>query len=401
MKKAKKKSQKELRKELVSKFEKAVLEASQAYGKSPSLVTAAEYNEFAELSEWELRKLGGYNNLKKIVFPASDKDLATSSEHKRIKSYVNRLEKQLGNQQAFEKRVTELVENTLKNLPKKKIAVKKRSPQKGKKKMTVELMLSDIHYGKKTEDFDLATCRSRMNDLVDVFLKEVEIKEKAFNVEKVIIALIGDIIESYTMHSKESALSCEFSNPMQMVAAIESLYYDVILPIAKTGKEIVIPCITGNHDRHDPKKTYNNPGLNNLSFVIYKSIKMLAESNGLKNVEFIIPEGSYTILDVYGSNILYEHGDELKSTAKNVIQSHMEKRGRQEGKMVHMSRFGHWHEYVCYDRGAIIINESVCGQDSYALVKGYNSTAGQTINYYVDTKDRPSSFYYSFPVYLG
>jgi len=43
----------------------------------------------------------------------------------------------------------------------------------------------------------------------------------------------------------------------------------------------------------------------------------------------------------------------------------------------------------------------VCGQDSYAEIKGFNTSAGQTINYYVDTKARPSSFYYSFPVYLG
>ena len=78
----------------------------------------------------------------------------------------------------------------------------------------------------------------------------------------------------------------------------------------------------------------------------------------------------------------------------------MEKRGRQVNKQLHMSRFGHWHEYVCYDRGRIIINESVCGQDSYARMKGFVSTAGQTINYYVDTKARPTSFYYSFPVFL-
>jgi len=401
MSKAKPKSQKEQRKEIVEKFSKAILEASQTYGKDPALVTKAEYTEFTELPEWQIRKIGGFNNLKKVVFPFDEQDLASIREQQRAKNYISKLERDLGDKQSFERNALLLVENAIKKLKPKSLKIPKKTSPKTKRKMTMELMLSDIHYGKKTDTFNLEVCRSRMKKLTEVFLLEMEQKEKTYNVERVVLALIGDILESYTMHGKESALSCEFTNPVQMVSAIESIFEDTIVPIAKTGVKITIPCITGNHDRHDPKKTYNQPGMNNLSYVVYKSIEMLAKSYNLKNVEFIIPKDSYTVLDIYGSNVLYEHGDELQNTAKNTILSHMEKRGRQVKKQLHMSRFGHWHEYVCYDRGRIIINESVCGQDSYAKVKGFVSTAGQTINYYVDTKNRPTSFYYSFPVYLG
>lgn len=395
------KSQKELRKELMEKFSSAILEASQVYGKIPALVTKAEYGEYTEVSDWELRKHGGFNNLKKIIFPFDDQDLASIRETQKMKNYISKLERELGDKQSFQNNALSLVESVIKKLKVKKVNIPKRKKDKRKKDMTMELQLSDIHYGKKTDTYNLDICKSRMATLSSVFLKEFEQKEDDFNVEKVIIAIIGDILESYSMHGKESALSCEFTNPVQMVSAIESIFNDIILPIASTGVELVIPCITGNHDRHDPKKTYNSPGLNNLSFVVYSALEMLAKSSGLKNVEFIIPEDSYVVLDVYGSNVLYEHGDELANTTKNVILGHMEKRGRQVKKRIDMSRFGHYHEYICYDRGAIIINESVCGQDSYAKVKGYDSTAGQTINFYIKTKDRPTSFYYSFPVYLG
>ena len=78
----------------------------------------------------------------------------------------------------------------------------------------------------------------------------------------------------------------------------------------------------------------------------------------------------------------------------------MNNRSKQLGKVIDFGRFGHYHEYACYDRGRIIINESVCGQDSYANVLGHSSTAGQTINYYIETKTRPTCFFKSFPVWL-
>jgi hypothetical protein len=79
----------------------------------------------------------------------------------------------------------------------------------------------------------------------------------------------------------------------------------------------------------------------------------------------------------------------------------MEQRGRQNNVTVHFGRFGHWHEYAVFDRGRIIVNESVCGMDSYAEVKGFDSKAGQTINFYVETKNRPNCFYHSFAVDLS
>ncbi len=145
----------------------------------------------------------------------------------------------------------------------------------------------------------------------------------------------------------------------------------------------------------------NDPGVNNLTWIIYNALAEYCKLAGLKNVTFDITKGSYIIIDIYGNNSLLEHGDNLKSNAKGSFEKLMEQRGRQHNKTIHFGRFGHWHEYVCYDRGRIIVNESVCGQDSYAEVKGYDSKAGQTINYYVKTKNRPNCFYTSFPVDLS
>jgi hypothetical protein len=117
-------------------------------------------------------------------------------------------------------------------------------------------------------------------------------------------------------------------------------------------------------------------------------------------VKFEITQGAYLIHKIYNNTCLYEHGDNCKSNAKKSLEGLMEARGRQNNTTIDFLRLGHFHEYACYDRGRIIVNESLAGQDSYSEVSGYNSKAGQTINFYVATKKRANSFFYSFPVDL-
>lgn len=386
----------------LGKVIKGIQLAADKMGVHPSEVTKAQVLKHVDdITSWDIREVGGIGAVKNAHFPIVSKDLITIRKQKETAKYIRDLEKKLGEKELLGDNMKKVVEDAIGGLKIKSIKLPKAASKKGKK-MTMELMLSDIHYGKKTDKFNLEVCRSRMKNLTTVFLEEMERKKlEGFNVEHVIIALLGDIIESYTMHGLESAAGCEFGNAKQVQSAIESLYEDVIVPIASTGVRITIPAVTGNHDRTDTSRTMQLPGESNLTWIIYHSLKMLTEAAGLKNIKFIIPTNSFVILDIYGNNCLYEHGDNATSNNKAGYEGLIEKRARQKDVKIHFGRFGHFHEYAIYDRGRIIVNESVCGQDSYAEVKGFKTSAGQTINYYTETKNRPSSFYYSFPVYLG
>lgn len=350
---------------------------------------------------WTIRDLGGLAAIKNAYFPQQEKELAVIRQEKEISSYVRKLERTAAEKLVLNENLNKIISESLKNLKIEKVSLPKPVVKTGQS-MTMELMLSDIHYGKKTPRFNLEICRARMQKLSTVFLQELMRKTKeGYKVERIILALLGDIIESYTMHGLESAVGCEFGNAQQVQASITSLFYDVILPIAKTGIKIDVPCVTGNHDRSEHSRTMNDPGLNNLTWIIYTSLEEMCKIAGLTNVKFEISKGSYLIIDIYGNKSLLEHGDNVKSPAKRVFESLMEQRGRQNNTTIHFGRFGHWHEYAVFDRGRIIVNESVCGMDSYAEVKGYDSKAGQTINFYVETKNRPNCFYHSFPVDLS
>lgn len=313
----------------------------------------------------------------------------TAKENKAILSY-------LGTQEELMERITALV----KDIKNKKFVVSKPKPSKGKKPMTIEVMLSDLHYGKKTDTFNLSVARRRMTELKDTLLAEVARNNKIYNVERIILGLLGDIIESATMHGVESARGCEFGNSRQVQEAINSLFYDMILPVASTGIKIDIPCVTGNHDRSESNRTMTDPGEENFTYIIYKTLELLCKQTGLDNVTFYIPKTPYQELEIYGNCIVFEHFDNSKANTRAALMSLLSSRQVQVKKIIDFFRGGHYHESTIYGRGLIIVNGSLPGPDSYANVKGYDSHSDQMINFYIPSKERPTCYYRSFPVYL-
>lgn len=339
------------------------------------------------------------------------KQLSKSARSSKTSQVLRKQQKiLLTNRMSFEDMEIALKELVKEIKPSKVNLNKKKKKDRSKRDMTIELNLSDIHYGKKVEVVndngdrvtlcDKDIIRKRIDQFMDVFEEDLKMQQKTFNVEKIVVNLIGDIIESFTMHNLESAISCEFGNSRQIVEAISSLHNQVISRIAKLNIPVLVNCVTGNHDRTEISKTYNNSGENNVSFQIYKVLEMMCENLNLKHVKFCIPVKNYLIFDIYGSNCLVEHGDQLKNKNQQTIENLVSKRANQNRCHITFSRWGHFHEYTVFGRGNHIINGSVPGQDSYAEVLGFDSQACQVINYYIKTKNRPTPFYKSFPVYL-
>lgn len=294
----------------------------------------------------------------------------------------------------------ESIKSAVKESSKLPIKIYKPAKSSQKENMTMELMFSDVHYGKKTQKVDLAEIRRRVQKIARVVVDEVNRESKNFNVHRLVLSMIGDIIEHADFHGKESMRSSEFGTSRQVYEAINSIYLDLIIPIASTGIAVDILAVTGNHDRVDENKTYNNPGEENLTFIIYKSLELLAQRDGLKNVKFHISKGNYASISIYHNTLLIEHGDEAKNINRDTLNNLLSKRQNQINKIIDFYRIGHWHEATSYGQGRIMVNGSVPGQDSYAEVKGFSSEAIQILNYYVETKTRPTCFFRSFPIYL-
>lgn len=269
----------------------------------------------------------------------------------------------------------------------------------GKKKMIIEPVLSDLHYGLKTSTFDTAVARRRVSDFTTVLLEEYDRYKKLYEIEKFNLLNLGDVIQSATMH-KDSQASSELTNAQQIAVAIESLYFDFLLPVAMTGEKVDFIGISGNHDRENPVRFTVSPGKYYYSYSIYYALQVLAKAAKLDNVNFIIPEEHFHVYEIFGSHFLAEHGDNIGKNAPENMEKALSRRSVQTNRLLKGIRIGHFHSDFCGSQGRYICNGSITTGDHYAEMLGFKSRACQLINYYVETKERETPFYHSFCVNL-
>lgn len=370
---------------------------------------------FSEIAEYLKKHYGVDRSLSSIRHAYNDyrhilvlKDGKVSLDHLKEMSRTKRTASKHAKENRVLLEAAELYDNLISNieemvatikLPKIDIAKWEKFDKK-KHSMTKELLLSDLHFGKKTDTFDLEVAISRCEQLVYHTIRDIKRDGDHFNIDRLIIAMLGDMIESYTMHGLESARGCEFDNAEQVQRAIEVLFKYVLVPFAKTGIRIDVICVAGNHDRTEAKNTFHKVGRTNLTYIIYSTLQMLCQVAGLKNITFRIPDGPYAIEPIYKNHCLYEHGDLIKACTAAALENHLHKRQAQTGVVLDFIRIGHFHAANVFEHGRGVSNGSLPGSDSYSEALGYNSKAGQMLISYVETDTRPTCFYRSFPIYL-
>lgn len=324
------------------------------------------------------------------------KELARAKKANSITSKENRTIIQLWNDRDD---ILDAIRAAAREIGKMKVPTLKQKKNTKKKGITKELLLSDIHFGKVTESFNLEVLKKRLKQVVDATVGEIERDSREYNIDEIIIGLLGDIIENYSMHSLESAKGCEFGNAKQIYEALINIFKIVIVPLNQLGYKMRVVCVTGNHDRDGTQRTYHHPGEENFTYIIYNALKDLSETAGLKNINFIIPKDPWSIIEVYGNKILYEHYDNAKSADRKGLEALMTKRANQLNIVLDYMRGGHFHEPTSFRNGRIQINGCLTGNDSFASVLGYNSEASQTLNTFVNSSRR-YKMYKSFNILL-
>ena len=368
---------------------------------------AEEFNEVfkpeIEVTPKKLRTIYGYYKISAdIGHEEVDLKLLKHNRAVRVTNYKLRKEANtaLDALNVREDIITEL-RKTLSSWKFPKTVVKSTKTTKKGKKAVLELLLSDLHIGKKTETYNFDVARRRLVELRDVFLYELEQAETKYQIDMIVIAMLGDIIESFEMHGLQSAVTAEAVTPVQVVKAVEIIFIEILRPIAQQGHKIVIPAVCGNHDRVLKDKPMNQPGQESITWIIYNMLAILCETTGLHNIEFIIPNRSWCIIDILGHKVLYEHADKSMRLERKSVNDKIAARQTQSGVIISFFRFGHFHEFVQFGRGKAICNGTPVTDDGFSLELGFDSDAGQAISLFVESSKRPNPFYWSYLVSLS
>ena len=206
--------------------------------------------------------------------------------------------------------VLDFIEKFAENTFKEKI--KPFTPKKKSKKTikrVLNLILSDHHYGSDLHSEetgnDTFTVVEESRRLAHVIKETIEYKPQYRDQTKLVVHLIGDMIENKMHDTQDAAPMAE-----QVCRAIHILT-QALAQLAEAFPEVEVQCATGNHGRsmtRHPKRATTGKW-DSYETIIYYSMK--TSLSLYTNMEFHIPKTPYNIVQVLNHKFFVTHGDNV------------------------------------------------------------------------------------------
>ena len=256
------------------------------------------------------------------------------------------------------------------------------------KRMTVEAMFSDLQIGKLSGNYNSAVASARVAEYGDALVQKVNQHVHAgYNVELIKLVVIGDVIESDKKHSN-SARACDMGTAEQMKEATE-LLVSLIGKLAMTGIPVHVIMVTGNHDWDGHGMNSFMAGQEHLSWPMYNAVRMVSEQAFGDAVRFDIPRGAFHLDNIYGTNVLYEHGVGVASSQAG-LEKRRDQRAQQLGVHIGMFRMGDKHSICRFNNDRLVVNGAFFGTDQmggeYSSFLGYQNEPSQIALFHVPRK---------------
>lgn len=382
---------------LGSKFKKSLEEVAKQLKLSPQEIKPADYfnSKLKDiLTEWELRKLGGFKAAKNIYFPI-EKDLVLESASKFIKVHKTKIEKKYGKDIFLKQEFLELFKELLDKNPlkvHKKIEINR--PKNKKSTRSLVAHISDTHFGcniAKNElnalnEFNWSIAARRMGLLVEQI---VTYKPQYRDQTELVIVINGDIIAGM-IHDQEwgvDLLTTQFAGALSIL--IQAVSY-----CAQHFNQVRVVCTPGNHGRAMHKSSTERATVHkwdSYENMIYVALREALKYH--KNVSFQIPESPYAIVKIQDQWYLITHGDTVINVGNPGRSLNMRSINEQVNKInAHLlpgeHKFsgilvGHVHvpTVQLMESGTmLLINGTLSGLDAYAQSLGiFNNQPTQTI----------------------
>lgn len=224
----------------------------------------------------------------------------------------------------------------------------------------------------KAEKFFVKTLR-----LTDLLAKDIRI-------DNMVVPLLGDFITG-NIHGEDNAETNECKPTEAIVLAQNWIASGIELLLNNSKRNLVFPCHSGNHARTTQKTRFGAENGHSLEFLMYHHLAAYFRNE--KRVEFIIPQGPHSYLNVYDQTIRFHHGHMLKYSGgvgglfipayKNIAKWN-------DGRHADLDVFGHFHQSK--DGGSFLCNGSGIGYNTYALSIGASFEVPKQTLFLMDKK---------------
>lgn len=377
-------------KEKLEKVKELVRYIAQSTDVHPSEVKKSDVLFTGEVSEWDLRVLGGLDLIKKTYFPVDEKALVEIKRMKNDQSYVSKLEKELSQKLDLEQQSKEILSKL--ELPKE---LSKTIPKLKRKSKTLDrdvvVSLNDTHYGCLVNPEEVGNVNSygwkeacRRTALIAEQVVEYKL-EKRNQVNNLHVILNGDIIAG-VIHDLAGRTADLLA--LQQNGAIHILV-NFLNYVSKHYKNVIVYALSGNHDdmphRREGGRVLSHKYDSAASPIFYA---LSAAFRNNKNISFKFTKGLSLDVVLPAGRMLVTHGDVLFSKQLGNPGSNINVKGLSDsinrfnsGELAKGSNpiklvlFGHTHthaSFTTFDGIKVFIVPSLVGTDSYAYSLGIN-----------------------------
>lgn len=359
----------------------------------PHQITKSIIVSETDITEWELRKVGGLSNVLKTFFPMTDKELVSLKQMKDVNKYVTELENKL----TLKLSGDESFIKSLSKLPKIKINSYKQKAKK-KNKRVLNLILSDLHIGSdiNAEETGKLTFgkTEEARRLAAITKKVLDYKKEHRNETKLNVILLGDLIQGNLGHDPRDGapLTEQFARALHLLSQ-QLAHFSEHFP------EVDVYFNSGNHGRNTSRHKDRAVHQKWDSIETMLALALKESLKQAKNLKFIIPKTPYVEYIEFGKKYMFTHGDTVIKApypGKAISVQSLETQINRINAALHdkdeysVIGIGHVHvgSQVHLSNGAVMITngamvpvdefaisigmvENVCGQYMFESVENY------------------------------
>lgn len=217
--------------------------------------------------------------------------------------------------------------------------------------------------GLNTYNVDIA--KQRAIKFFQSGLRLTQLLHQDIKISTIVLALLGDFITN-DIHGAENAEKNEYQPIHALIIAQNMLVSGIDFVLANSAYNLVIPCHSGNHSRTTITTRFASENGHSLEYLMY--LFLADHYRHEPRIQFIIPEGMHSYLQIYDTTIRFHHGHAVKyGGGVGGIYIPVNKAIAQwnKGRSADLDVFGHFHQMR--DGGNFLCNGSLIGYNAFAL----------------------------------
>ncbi len=241
-------------------------------------------------------------------------------------------------------------------------------------------------------EFNLDIADHRINRFFRSVLKLVEIERGGIRIRNLVLNLLGDMMTGY-IH--EELQEMNGLSPTETVLWLRKRIVAGIRLLRAEGKfdKITVTCNYGNHGRNTKKTRHATGAANSYEWMMYHVMK-----DDVPEVEWVIADGYFVFIDVYGRVFRIHHGDNIQyggGLGGITIPVERALASWSKANPVYCDIFGHHH--VAMQNPRWLCNGSLIGYGPYSLAIKAGFEPPQQTFFLVDSKRGRTG---TFPIFL-